>query len=370
MVPVQTFFEKDSLEDIACKVEAGQRLSGEDGVRLLKTNRLLELGRMADLVRQRKHGDRVYYIINRHINHTNICVNRCNFCAFGRDEDSNGAYTLTLDEIESKALAYRGRGISEIHIVGGLNEKLGLDYYCEMLRRVRLALPGVIIQSFTAVEIDYLAQINNITVEKVLAQLKEAGLDSLPGGGAEIFSPRVRELICPKKISGQRWLEVHQSAHSLGMRTNATMLYGHVETLEERADHLVQLRALQDRTGGFLAFIPLAFHPKNTQLDHSGKSGTTGYDDLKMLAVSRLMLDNFDHIKAFWIMIGPKIAQVSLSFGVNDLDGTVEEEKIVHDAGAETDQRLPGEEIVRMIKAAGRDPVERDTLYNIIREGF
>jgi len=367
---VQTGYKNSSLEDIARKVEAGQRLSGEDGLRLLKSNHLLELGRMADLVRQRKHGDRVYFILNRHINHTNVCVNRCKFCAFGRDEDNPGAYTLTLDEIERKAYDYRGRGITEIHIVGGLNEKLGLDYYCEMLKRVRLALPGVIIQSFTAVEIDYLARINNTSVEKVLSELKEAGLDSLPGGGAEVFSPRVRELICPKKISGQRWLEVHQAAHSLGMRTNATLLYGHVETPEERIGHLVQLRDLQDITGGFLAFIPLAFHPRNTQLDQPGKSGTTGYDDLKMLAVSRLMLDNFDHIKAFWIMIGPKIAQVSLSFGVNDLDGTVEEEKIVHDAGAETDQKLPGEEIIRMIKAAGRAPVERDTLYNIIREGL
>jgi len=367
---VRTYYKNSSLEDIAHKVETGQRLSGEDGLRLLKSSHLLELGRMADLVRQRKHGDRVYFILNRHINHTNVCVNRCKFCAFGRDEDNPGSYTLTLDEIERKAYDYRGRGITEIHIVGGLNEKLGLDYYCEMLKRVRLALPGVIIQSFTAVEIDYLARINNTSVEKVLSELKEAGLDSLPGGGAEVFSPRVRELICPKKMSGQRWLEVHQAAHSLGMRTNATLLYGHVETMEERIDHLVKLRNLQDITGGFLAFIPLAFHPRNTQLDHPGKSGTTGYDDLKMLAVSRLMLDNFDHIKAFWIMIGPKIAQVSLSFGVNDLDGTVEEEKIVHDAGAETDQRLPGEEIIRMIKAAGRVPAERDTLYNIIREGF
>ncbi|MFZ5644393.1 MAG: aminofutalosine synthase MqnE [Bacillota bacterium] len=364
------FFSNSELADIAARVEAGQRLSREDGIRLLHSNDLLSVGRMADMVRYRKHGDRVYYILNRHINHTNICVNRCKFCAFGRDEADQGAYTLSLEEVEKKALEYRGRGITEIHIVGGLNEKLGLDYYVEMLKRVRLALPGVIIQSFTAVEIDYLAQVNGMTAEQVLLTLKEAGLDSLPGGGAEVFSPRVRELICPKKISGQRWLEVHEAAHRIGMRTNATMLYGHVETIEERIDHFIRLRDLQDRTGGFLTFIPLAFHPKNTQMDQPGKPGTTGYDDLKMLAVARLMLDNFDHIKSFWIMIGPKIAQVSLSFGVNDLDGTVEEEKIVHDAGAETDQRLSRNDIVRMIKAAGRIPVERDTLYNIIREGF
>lgn len=363
------FYKNSGLEDIAARVEAGLRLDREDGLRLLKSDDLLAVGRMADTARQRKHGDRVYYILNRHINHTNICVNRCKFCAFGRDETDVGAYTLTLDEIEGKALAYRGRGITEIHIVGGLNEKLPLDYYVEMLKRVRRALPGVIIQSFTAVEIDYLARVNGMAADQVLAVLKEAGLDSLPGGGAEVFSQRVRDLVCPKKISGDRWLGVHEAAHGLGMKTNATMLYGHVETLEERIDHFIRLRELQDRTGGFLAFIPLAFHPKNTQLDQPGRSSSTGYDDLKMLALARLMLDNFDHIKAFWIMIGPKIAQVSLSFGVNDLDGTVEEEKIVHDAGAETDQRLPREEIVRMIKAAGRIPVERDTLYNIIREG-
>jgi aminodeoxyfutalosine synthase len=365
------FYKNSGLEDIAAKVEAGERLDREEGLRLLKSHHLLAVGGLADTVRRRKHGDRVYYILNRHINHTNICVNRCKFCAFGRDETDPGAYVFSLDEIEEKAGAYRGRGITEIHIVGGLNEKLPLDYYVEALKRVRRVLPGVIIQSFTAVEIDYLAGVNGLTAREVLSLLKEAGLDSLPGGGAEVFSPRVRELVCPKKISGERWLEVHEAAHGLGMRTNATMLYGHVETLEERIDHFIQLREAQDRTGGFLAFIPLAYHPKNTQLDRDqpGRSTTTGYEDLKMLAVARLMLDNFDHIKAFWIMIGPKIAQVSLSFGVDDLDGTVEEEKIVHDAGAETDQRMPRGELVRMIKAAGRIPVERDTLYNIIREG-
>lgn len=365
---MHSFFRNGDLEDISQKVAAGKRLDFEDGVRLLESGDLLGVGLLADMVRRRKHGDRVYFILNRHINHTNICANRCKFCAFGRDQDHPGAYTLALDEVERKALEYRGRNITEIHIVGGLNEKLDLGYYREMLARVRRALPGVIIQSFTAVEVDYLARSHNMPVEEVLSRLKEAGLDSLPGGGAEVFSPRVRQLICPNKISGERWLEVHEAAHHLGMRTNATILYGHVETLEERIDHLIRLRDLQDRTGGFLAFIPLAFHPGNTQLDRPGQSGTTGYDDLKMLAVARLMLDNFDHIKAFWIMIGPKIAQVSLSFGVNDLDGTVEEEKIVHDAGAETDQRLPREEIVKMIRAAGRIPVERDTLYNIIRE--
>lgn len=362
-------YRNSELSDIAERVERGERLSFEDGVRLLESHDLLALGGMADQIRRRKNGDRVYYIVNRHINHTNICVNRCKFCAFGRDAGDPGAYNMTLDEIEKKALDCQGRGITEIHVVGGLNDNLQLDYYLEMLRRVRRALPEAVIQSFTAVEIDFLAKTNNMTLRDVLAALRDAGLDSLPGGGAEVFAPRVRELICPKKISGERWLEVHEAAHALGMRTNATMLYGHVETMEERIDHFVRLRELQDRTGGFLTFIPLAFHPRNTMLEQPGKSGTTGFDDLKMLAVARLMLDNFDHIKAFWIMIGPKLAQVSLSFGVDDLDGTVEEEKIVHDAGAETDQRLSRSEITRMIKAAGRLPVERDTLYNVIREG-
>ncbi|NTW04518.1 MAG: aminofutalosine synthase MqnE [Peptococcaceae bacterium] len=358
--------EDENLRNIASKVIEGERLSFDDGLSLMKSTDLLTVGWLADIARKRIHGDKVYYILNRHINHTNVCKNLCDFCAFGREEISPGAYTLSLDEIEAKAQEFSGRNISEIHIVGGLNEKLNLAYYNEMLRRVRNSLPGVIIQAFTAVEVEFLARINNISVKDVLLQLRESGLDSLPGGGAEVFSPRVRKIICPEKISGKKWLEVHETAHNIGMRTNATILYGHLETYEERVEHLISLRQLQDRTGGFLAFIPLAFHPKNTRLDRPGL-GTTGYDDLKMLAISRLMLDNIDHIKAFWIMLGPKIAQVSLSFGVNDLDGTVEEEKIFHDAGAETGQRLPQNELVRLIKSAGRIPVQRDTLYNIIK---
>lgn len=369
MVQNQLFNDYD-LAKIGEKVARGERLNREDGCALYSTKDILGLGCLADMVRKRKNGDRVYFIVNRHINHTNICENLCKFCAFGRKPDHSGAYTLSLDEIEEKALASRGERISEIHIVGGLNPALKLDYYVEMLRRVRRALPGVIIQSLTAVEVDYLARVHEMPVKEILTVLKDAGLDSLPGGGAEVFSPRVRQLVCPNKVSGERWLEVHETAHGLGMRTNATMLYGHVETVEERVDHLLKLREAQDRTGGFLTFIPLAFHPQNTGLEPMGLSGTTGYDDLKALAVARLILDNFDHIKAFWIMIGPKLAQVSLSFGVDDLDGTVVEEKIAHDAGAATDQFMSKSEIVRMIKAAGRVPVERDTLYNVIEEGF
>jgi len=367
---VNTMLVSEDLKDIASKVEAGERLSREDGIRLFMSGDLLTIGSLANITRERKNGNKTYFIVNRHINHTNICINQCRFCAFGRDKTAAGAYVMSLDEVESKALESRNEGISEIHIVGGLNPELPIDYYVEMLKRVRRVLPGVIIQSFTAVEIDYLAQLHNMPVKEVLCTLQEAGLDSLPGGGAEIFSPHIREKICPNKISGEKWLEVHRCAHEIGMRTNATMLYGHIENIEDKVDHLIQLRTLQDQTGGFLTFIPLAFHPKNTPMESMGLSLTTGYDDLKVLAVSRLMLDNFDHIKAFWIMIGHKLAQVSLSFGVDDLDGTVVEEKIAHDAGAQTGQYLSKPDLVNMVKAAGRVPVQRDTLYNVVEEGF
>ncbi len=364
------FFQDSEIADIGEKVLHGERLNREDGIRLYNTKDILTLGYFADIVKRRKNGNKVYFNVNRHINHTNVCENLCELCAFGRKAEHPQAFTLSLEEIEAKALTTKGERISEIHIVGGLNPDLKLDYYVEMLRRVRRALPGVVIKSFTAVEVDYLARVHQMPVEEVLGTLMEAGLESLPGGGAEIFSPRVRKLICSKKISGERWLEVHETAHRLGIRTNATMLYGHVETVEERVDHLIALREAQDRTGGFLTFIPLTFHPKNTRLEPLVFSSTTGLDDLKTLAVARLILDNFDHIKAFWIMIGPKLAQVSLSFGVDDLDGTVIEYKIAHDAGAATGQFMSKNTIVNMIKSAGRIPVERDTLYNVIEEGF
>ena len=361
------------LSEIADKVASGKRLTREDGLALYHSNDLLTIGKLASQVRARKNGNKAYFIVNRHINHTNICVNRCKLCAFGRDADDPAAYVMSLDEIEAKVAEAAGQNISEIHIVGGLNADLKLDFYVEMMQRVRKILPGVVIQSLTAVEIEFLAQTHHLTYQEVLTTLQQVGLDSLPGGGAEIFAPRVREIICPKKIDGQKWLAVHQAAHQIGMRTNATMLYGHVETIEERVDHLIQLRELQDQTGGFLTFIPLAFHPQNTALEAEGLSastGTTGYDDLKTLAIARLMLDNFDHIKAYWITIGPKLAQISLAFGADDLDGTVVEEKIAHDAGAQTDQALSKSKLVKMIKNAGYIPIQRDTLYHVVEEGF
>ncbi len=347
------------------KVMAGEALSLEDGITLMETDDLLSLGALAQRVRQEKNGDRAFFIQNRHINPTNICATLCPLCAFGREEEDEGAYSLTLEEVEEKVLN-TSQAVSEFHVVGGNNPKLGLDYYRDLLQLIKELRPGVHIQGFTAVEIDFLSQRHSLPVSRVLEILKEAGLGSLPGGGAEIFSPRVRKKIAPHKVSGQRWLEVMEAAHQQGLKTNATMLYGHFETAQERVEHLLELRNLQERTGGFQTFIPLAFHPENTAF--SSLIPTTGYDDLRVLAVSRLMLNNFPHIKAFWIMIGPKLAQVSLNFGVDDLDGTVVEERITHAAGARTGQALTKKEIIRLIRRAGFRPVERDTLYRIIRE--
>ncbi|MEW6183413.1 MAG: aminofutalosine synthase MqnE [Bacillota bacterium] len=355
---------------IAEKVNNGERLGREDGIALYKSTDLLNTGYLADVVRRRRHGDRVCFTVNRHINHTNVCINRCLFCAFGKLPGHKDTYTLTLEEIEEKARTAGPMGVREVHIVGGLNPELTLPYFEEMLRRVCAAVPGVTVKALTAVEVDYLAGRHELPVDEVLNRLKAAGLNCLPGGGAEIFAPRVRRLTCPRKISGERWLEVHATAHRLGIKTNATMLYGHVETVEERVEHLLKLRELQDETGGFITFVPLAFHPANTEMEKWGLKQTTGYDDLKTLAVARLMLDNFEHIKAYWIMIGPKLAQISLSMGADDIDGTIVEEKITHSAGADTAQEFARMEMVELIKTAGYAPVERDALYNVVREGF
>jgi len=353
------------LGDVWRKVEAEERLTGEDALAVLSSRDLLAVGAMADRARRRQVGDDAYFICNRHINHTNICKNRCRFCAFSKDEGEEGAFALSVDEVVDKARESLTAGVTEIHIVGGEHPELPYEYYLEMLRRLHELAPDVHIQAFTASEVVYLADLADRSVAQVLAELKEAGLGSLPGGGAEIFSARVRGLVCEQKISGEAWLDVMRTAHGLGLRSNATMLYGHVETPEEVVDHLLRLRELQDETGGFNAFIPLSFQPANTQLDDL--PGPTGVDDLLMLAAGRLVLDNFRHVKAFWINIGLKLAQVSLAFGVDDLDGTVVEEKISHAAGVGTEQVIPREELVRLIRNAGRVPVERDTLYNVVR---
>ena len=336
----------------------------KDGLALYETYDLLGLGMLANHVREKKNGNRAYYIINQHINYSNICRNRCRFCAFGKDADDPRAYQMSLDDIEAKVRERLEDPISEIHIVGGIHPDLPFSYYREMLERIKALRPKVHIQAFTAVEIAHLAELAGKSVSETLSVLVEAGLDSLPGGGAEVFSTRIREALCAKKLSSKNWLSVSMTAHRMGIKTNATMLYGHMETIEERVGHLLALRQAQDETGGFLTFIPLAFHPKNTELEHL--TGTTGLDDLKNIAVARLLLDNFPHIKSFWIMIGPKLAQISLSFGADDIDGTVIEERITHMAGAETAQAMTREEILHLIREAGRDPVERDTLYNQI----
>ena len=357
---------RSGLDHIWRKVEAAERLSGDDATQLLSSDDILALGAMADFARSRLVGDEVYFISNRHINHTNVCRNRCLFCAFSHDDGDEDAFTLSVDEVVEKTRETLAvGGITEVHIVGGEHPDLPFDYYLDMMRAIHELAPDVHIQAFTASEISHFARISGQTVPEVLRQLKDAGLGSLPGGGAEVFSGRVRDMICERKISGQTWLDVHRAAHEVGMVSNATMLYGHVERPDELADHMVRLRELQDETHGFNAFIPLSFQPANTGL--SELPGPTGFDDLKMLAAGRLVLDNFRHVKAFWINVGLKLAQVSLAFGVNDLDGTVVEEKISHAAGVDTGQELGKAELVHVIKAAGRVPVERDTLYNVVR---
>jgi len=354
-----------ALLSIAEKVVAGERLSRDDGVALYASTDLLGIGQMADFARRRINGDRVYFMVNRHINPTNICRNRCKFCAFARDKGEEGAYEMTLDTVAEAAAEGAADGAYEIHIVSGLHPDWDYDFYLDMVRRTRAAVPDhVIVQAFTAVEIEHMAIISGKPTLEVLRDLKAAGLDALPGGGAEIFSDRTRAAAWEKKTSSDVWLRIHGEAHSLGIKTNCTMLYGHIETTEERVDHLVRLREQQDASGGFLAFIPLAFHPANTELEDL--PATTGFDDLKTLAIARLMLDNIPHVKAFWIMVGLKIAQISTAFGVDDIDGTVVEEKITHMAGATTPEALSKDDLVGMITEAGCVPVERDTLYRVV----
>jgi aminodeoxyfutalosine synthase len=349
------------LKPIADKVLAGERLTFDDGISLYRTNDLLALGWLANSVREQRHGSVCYYNVNRHINPTNVCVAHCRLCAFGRSPDAPGAYTFALEEIYQRAEAGMREGATEFHMVGGLHPDLPFEYFLDLMRGLKQRCPSVHLKAFTMVEVGYFARIAKLSIRDTLLALKRAGVDSLPGGGAEIFHPRVRKVICDHKVSGQQWLSIARTAHQIGLRSNATMLYGHIETEEERVEHLISLRGLQDETHGFVAFIPLAFHPENTALAHLPKP--TAFADIKAIAVSRLLLDNFDHIKAYWIMLSPKVAQIALRFGADDLDGTVVEEKIYHDAGATTEQFTSRADLERLIREAGRTPVERDTLY-------
>lgn len=352
------------LRPIADKVLAGERLSAAEGVLLYRSPDLLAVGWLANHVREKRHGDICYFNVNRHINPTNICVAHCKLCAFGRDPNAPGAYNFALDEIYQRAAEGVRAGATEFHMVGGLHPDLPFEYFLEMIRGLKQRCPTVHLKAFTMVEVGYFSRIAKLSAREVLVALKEAGVDSLPGGGAEIFNPRVRRIICDHKTSGKQWLEIARVAHEIGLRSNATMLYGHIENEEERVEHLLLLRELQDDTHGFQTFIPLAFHPENTALAHLPK--TTGFDDLRAIAVSRLLLDNFDHIKAYWVMMTPRIAQIALRFGADDIDGTIVEEKIYHDAGATTEQFTPRSELERLIRAAGRVPFERDTMYRAV----
>ena len=337
----------------------------------MKVPTLRVSGYLANIMRERQNGSFAYYNINQHIDYSNVCIlhARCHFCAFARkDMQTEGAWEMSVDEFLDKAMYSIEHGCTEIHSVGGLHPKLPFEYYLDMLRGLKKRMPQVHLKFFTAVEIHHFSRIFKMSIEEVLTALREAGLDSLPGGGAEIFAEETRDKICPGKLSTEGWLDVHQQAHELGISTNATMLYGHLESSEDRVDHLVRLREQQDKSGGFVTFIPLAFHPENTRMDYL--PSPSGLVDLRNVALSRLMLDNFPHIKVYWIMTGLNVAQTALSFGADDIDGTVTEEKITHMAGATTPEIVGVDEITRLIREAGRTPIERDTLYNeIIREG-
>src|ERR1700722_18807028 len=356
------------LAAIREKVEAGQRLSFDDGMLLEEHADLFTLGELANIVRERKNGNFTYYNVNTHLNPTNVCVYRCTFCAFRADLKSPKGYVMTDEQILHRAAEADRRGATEMHIVGGLHHQLPYEWYLNIIRILHQAHPKLHLKAYTAVEWDWFARLTGRPTRDLLAEFKEAGLGSLPGGGAEIFHPEVRDRICEHKADADAWFRIHREAHQLGLRSNATMLYGHIEEARHRIDHLCRLRELQDETGGFQTFIPLAFHPENTGLSHIPKA--SGMMDLKVVALGRLMLDNFDHVKAYWIMLGEKTAQISLSFGADDIDGTVVHELIYHDAGAKTPEGLTADQIHRLIREAGRIPVERDTLYRrVIRDG-
>lgn len=374
-----------SLRKIEKKIFSGQRLNDEDALTLFQSDDIFTMGRLATYVASIKNGRDVSFIRNRHINPTNICTNRCRFCAFSRSKGERGAYELTINEIIRKLVNemsvsrrrklrnshhsspvnhYVSPPFSEVHIVGGLHPDWPFSFYLDLLKEIKSTFPNIHIKAFTAVEIDHFSNISGLSLSDTLTRLKESGLDSMPGGGAEIFNKRIRDRICPEKIDGSRWLMIMKKAHELGIRSNATMLYGHIESYRNRIEHMRRLRTLQDQTGGFQAFIPLAFHPRNTNIE--GKAYTSGIDDIKTIAISRLFLDNFPHIKAYWVMLGEKIAQLALLFGADDLDGTIIEEKITRSAGAISGSAMTREELVHLIERAGKIPVERDSYYRPI----
>ena len=364
-----------ALRPVADKVLASIRLEAADAHALYASTDLLGLGRIADFANQRANGDRVFFSANQHINPTNVCIlrNTCTFCSFARMPKEDGAYTRSLEEVYQEAEQARNTPTREFHIVGGLHPKLALSYYTDMIRELKARFPHIHIKALTAVEVAHLARIEKITVHEVLVRMKEAGLTSLPGGGAEVFSTAVRATIAERKLTGDEWIAVHREAHLLGIPTNCTMLYGHVETAADRIEHLTMLRSLQDETGGFLTYIPLAYHPDHNELgEELGRVGsaTTAYEDLKNIAVGRLFLDNIPHVKTHWPMVTPFLSQIALNFGCDDVEGTVVYERIYHQAGASTAMHLPYLGLVGLIRGAGKRPVERDSLYQSVREEF
>ena len=361
-----------ALHRIADKVERSERLSADDGLTLFRTSDLVGLGTLADARNRALHGDRVTFAANQHINPTNVCILRktCVFCSYARLPKEDGAYRYTLEQVLAESDEANSTLTREFHIVGGLDMQAGLAYYAEMFRALKARHPHVHIKALTAVEIAHIARIEKMSVRDVLIALREAGLDTMPGGGAEVFSPGVRATIADKKLAGNEWIGVHREAHQLGIRTNCTMLYGHVETLEDRIHHLSMLRDLQSETGGFLAYIPLAYHPDNNELGetlHRVGTATSGFDDLRNLAVGRLFLDNIAHIKTHWVMVTPFLSQTALHFGVNDMEGTMVREKVYHEAGAHTAQAMALDGLLGLIRGAGKVPVERDSLYEVVR---
>lgn len=376
-MPVPISFDVSRLRDPALqpigeKVQRGERLSIADGVTLFSSPDLLGVGAMADAVNRARHGNRVTFAANQHINPTNVCVLRktCVFCGYARLPKEDGAYRYTLEQVLAESDRADGTITREFHIVGGLDMQAGLEYYTTMFRALKARHPQVHIKALTAVEIAHIARIEKMSRADVLIALRDAGLDTLPGGGAETFSAAVRDVIADKKLGGTDFIDVHRTAHHLGIRTNCTMLYGHVESMEDRVQHLSMLRDLQDETGGFLAYIPLAYHPDDNELgktlNRQGTS-TTGFDDLRNLAVGRLFLDNFEHIKTHWIMVSSAVSQIALHFGVNDIEGTVVREKIYHAVGAHTPQGMTLPQLLRLIRGAGKEPAERDSFYQVIR---
>jgi aminodeoxyfutalosine synthase len=361
-----------ALAPIMDKVENGERLTHDEGALLFRTPDLLGLGHLADASNRARYGNRVTFAANQHINPTNVCILRktCVFCSYARLPKEDGAYTYTLEQTLAEAAHAKNGLTREFHIVGGLDMHAGIEYYTTMFRALKEHHPQVHIKALTAVEIAHIARIDKMSIKDVLIALREAGLDTMPGGGAEVFSKAVRATIADRKLAAEDYLEVHRTAHSLGIRSNCTMLYGHVESIEDRIEHLAMLRTLQDETGGYLAYIPLAYHPDNNELGetlHRQGTATTGFDDLRNLAVGRLFFDNVPHIKTHWIMVTPFLSQTALHFGVNDLEGTVVREKIYHEAGAHTAQAMSLDDILALIRGAGKEPAERDSFYNIIR---